>query len=212
LRVLLTAFEPYDEWSQNSSWLALVELLKDRPTSLELVTRRYPVDLKAVRGKLPQDLSTGFDAVLHLGQSPGATSLKLEAIALNVAGCMEKSGEVLKPIVEQGPLAYSSQMPLARWAQLLRESAIPASVSYHAGTFLCNATMYLTHHFYNRHDRQTPVGFIHLPLVTEQVANSPTALPSLSTQTLAQGLRLLLEDLAASAATPMRSQSGSNFA
>lgn len=187
-----------------------MELLKDRPASLELVTRRYPVDLKAVRGKLAHDLRTDFDAVLHLGQSPGTTSLKLEAIALNVAGCMEKSGEVLKPIVEQGPLAYSSQMPLARWARLLRESAIPASVSYHAGTFLCNATMYLTHHFYQMHDRQTPVGFIHLPLVTEQVACASTALPSLSTQTLAHGLRLLLEDLAASA--PASSQARSNFA
>ncbi len=210
MRVLLTAFEPYDEWSQNSSWLALMELLKDRPTSLELVTRRYPVDLKAVRSKLKQDLQTGFDAVLHLGQSPGTTSLKLEAIAINVAGCMEKSGEVLKPIVERAPLAYSSQMPLARWAQLLRESAIPASVSYHAGTFLCNATMYLTHHFYQTHDLHTPVAFIHLPLVTEQVANASNALPSLSTETLAKGLRIILEDLVATAHATEDSRS--NFA
>ena len=27
-RVLLTAFEPYDEWKTNASWLALVELTK----------------------------------------------------------------------------------------------------------------------------------------------------------------------------------------
>lgn len=187
-----------------------MELLKNRPTSLELVTRRYPVDLKAVRGKLTQDLKTGFDAVLHLGQSPGTTSIKLEAIAINVAGCMEKSGEVLKPIVDRAPLAYSSQLPLARWAYLLRESAIPASVSYHAGTFLCNATMYLSHHFYQTHDLHTPVGFIHLPLVTEQVANTTSALPSLSTETLAKGLRIILEDLVATAHATEDSRS--NFA
>ncbi len=198
MRILLTAFEPYDEWSQNSSWLALVELLKDRPSSLELVTRRYPVDLLEVQAKLQQDLKSHFDAVLHLGQAPGTPNIKLEAIALNVAGCIEKSGEVLKPIVDEAPLAYSSQMPLARWAHLLRENAVPASVSYHAGTFLCNATMYLTHHFFQARNKKTPVGFIHLPLVTEQVATTPQALPSMATPTLAKALRIILEDLAAS--------------
>lgn len=196
MRVLLTAFEPYDDWRENSSWLALVELLKDRPTAVELVTRRYPVDLQALRARLLQDLAGPFDAVLHLGQSPGAACIKLEAIALNVAGRMEESGDTLATIVEAAPLAYSSQMPLARWSNLLRQNAVPATVSYHAGTFLCNATMYLSHHFYHSRRLPTPVGFIHLPLATEQVAATPQALPSMATPTLAKALGLILEDLA----------------
>ena len=169
--------------------------------SLELVTRRYPVDLQALQAKLQQDLAAPFDAVLHLGQAPGTASIKLEAIALNVAGCMGESGEALAPIVDAAPLAYSSRMPLARWAQLLRQSSIPATVSYHAGTFLCNATMYLSHHFIHARRLKTPVGFVHLPLVMEQVAPQPQALPSMTTSTLAKALRLILEDLAATAQT-----------
>jgi pyroglutamyl-peptidase len=196
VRVLLTAFEPYDEWTENSSWLALVKLLEARPSSIELITRRYPVDLQALRPKLHEDLLKGPDAVLHLGQAPGASSIKLEAIALNIAGCMDDHGQVLPHLVETGPLAFRSQMPLERWSLKLREAKIPAAVSYHAGTFLCNAIMYLTHYWYQARDPNMQIGFVHLPLATEQVAGGGRSLPSLPVSTLAGAVRLLLEDLA----------------
>lgn len=196
VRVLLTAFEAYDEWTENSSWLTLVELLKDRPTAVELVTRRYPVELKALQERLYHDLQKRPDVALHLGQSPGGAVLKLEAIALNVAGCVEHAGRQLPPLVESGPLAFHSQMPLGHWEQTLRSAGIPAAVSYHAGTFLCNATLYLTHHWCAEHGHAMPAGFVHLPLTTEQVAGSGRTLPSLSVTSMARGVRLLLEELA----------------
>ena len=200
MRVLLTAFEPYDEWTENSSWLALAELLKSRPGSFELITRRYPVDLPALRVKLHEDLQKRPDAVLHLGQAPGASLIKLEAIALNIAGCLDDHGQELPDLVDSGPLAFRSQMPLGRWSAKLRDAGIPAVVSYHAGTFLCNATMYLTHHWLHSSGQPTQVGFVHLPLATEQVAGGGRSLPSLPVSTLATAVRLLLEDLAGPAA------------
>jgi pyroglutamyl-peptidase len=195
VKILLTAFEPYEQWADNSSWLTLVELLKNRPDRHELVTRRYPVDLARLRDQLFSDLQQGFDAVLHLGQCPGSTTIKLESLAINFAGRVEHSGQELKAILERGPLAYRSQMPLGRWVQLLRERSIPASVSYHAGTFLCNATMFLSLHYGQNLRHGTNVGFVHLPLATQQVANQPTAMPSLPVQVLASSVRILLEDL-----------------
>ena len=38
--LLLTAFEPYDGWPENSSWLTLVELTKNLPSAPRLTTRR----------------------------------------------------------------------------------------------------------------------------------------------------------------------------
>jgi len=199
VRVLLTAFEPYDQWTTNSSWLVLVEMLKDFPTGGSLVTRRYPVDLPALQEKLKQDLQRDFDVVLNLGQSPGASSIKLEAIALNAAGCLDERGDELDEIVPGGPVAYRSNMPLSRWATLLRANHIPSIISYHAGTFLCNATMYLSHHELQiRAKKRQPkckVGFVHLPLATEQVASHGQSLPSLPLSTLARAVRLLIEDL-----------------
>lgn len=197
MRVLLTAFEAYDEWTENSSWLAMINLLREfsRSRELELVTRRYPVDLGKLQESLRKDLERPFDAIIHLGQSPGSTCIKLEAIALNVAGLMEEQGDELTTIIQDGPIAYQSQMPLGRWADKLRAADIPAVVSYHAGTFLCNATLYLTHHFCA--DLQNPplIGFVHLPLATEQVVDLPRMRPSLPKATLAKALGLLLGDL-----------------
>ncbi len=195
MRVLLTAFEPYDEWTENSSWLALVELLKARPSSADLLTRRYPVDLGELQLRLASDLEKKPDAVLHLGQSPGAAAIKLEEVALNVVGCVDDNGQELPPLIDSGSLAFRSAMPLGRWADTLRQAGIPAIVSYHAGTFLCNATMYWTHHWCQVNRYPIPIGFVHLPLSTEQVSRNGRSLPSLPVATLAHAVRLLIEDL-----------------
>ena len=62
-KILLTAFEPYDVWSENASWLALVELTKEMPPGIDITTRRYPVDFTAVKERLAEDLP----ALLRVG-------------------------------------------------------------------------------------------------------------------------------------------------
>lgn len=195
MRILLTAFEPYAQWSTNASWLTLVELLRVRPPNGSLVTRRYPVDFPRMRSALYKDLTQGFDAVLHLGQSPGSTAIKLEAIALNAGGAITDSGPGMERLVPDGPEAYRSRMPLDRWQRGLHEQSIPATISYHAGTYLCNAVMYLSHHWVAQSDRPLPVGFVHLPLATQQVAHSSVPEPSLPVETLVTALGLILSDI-----------------
>lgn len=196
MKILLTAFEPYEQWAENSSWLTMVELLKQRPTNHQLVTRRYPVDLAVVRERLYHDLQQGFDAVLHTGQAPGSTAVKLESLAINFAGRVENDGEELRSILDESPLAYRSQMPVGSWACLLKEQCIPATVSYHAGTFLCNATMFLSLHYGQEMQHAGRVGFIHLPLTTNQTSNGLAGMPSLPVEVLASAIRIVLDDLA----------------
>lgn len=195
MRVLLTAFEAYDDWKENSSWLTLVEFLKNSPQHLDLVTRLYPVKLQSLRERLVDDLQDEFDVVLHLGQSPGSTAIKLESIAINVAGCVGEKGEELPALVQDGPLAFRTKLPVGEWASALKENEIPAVVSYHAGTFLCNATMYLTHYYSMDRDQPPQVGFVHLPLATEQVANTQPHSPSLPKSMMTKALTVLLEQL-----------------
>ncbi|MCA9191876.1 MAG: pyroglutamyl-peptidase I [Planctomycetales bacterium] len=201
MRILLTAFEPYDQWSENSSWLALVELLKHRPTNLELITRRYPVHLQRMQEKLLEDLSKPLDAVLHLGQSPGASAVKLESVALNIAGCLEEQGSELPCLIDAAPLAYRSTFPVGLCADRLKEHQIPALISYNAGTFLCNATLYLSLHQMVSAGASTQVGFMHLPLATEQVARENLNLPSLPISTLATAVYSILDVLASASKT-----------
>ena len=132
-RVLLTAFEPYDDWKENSSWLTLVELTRWFDMGPDLVTRRYPVDFQAVKHRLAIDMQEDYDLILHLGQSPGSSVMQLEGFGVNM-------GSNDCPLIEDGNAAYRTDLPLLRWSEKLAERGIPAHVSYHAGTFLCNAT------------------------------------------------------------------------
>jgi pyroglutamyl-peptidase len=195
-RILITAFEPYDVWQDNSSWLALVEFTKELPDSAKIVTRRYPVNLKAVREGLARDLADNFDYALHLGQAPGAAAIRLESIGINVGGSSKEAADDYGSLVIDGPVAYRTTLPLATWSKQLRAAGIPASVSYHAGTFLCNATLYLSHYFVEKERMRTETAFIHLPVATSQVLNGSKEVASLPTTTAAAALRWIVNDLA----------------
>lgn len=193
MRILLTAFEPYDQWSSNSSWETIVELLRVRGTIPNVITRRYPVSLSRFQERLEVDLARGFDSIIHLGQAPGISQVHLEAIAVNVAGVTEAEGADFGELVVGGPVGYRSGFPLGAWASYLRQSGIPARVSYHAGTYLCNAALYLSHHWLETHGKAGRVAFIHLPLSDQQVKESGRSLASMPLDTMVKAVGLLLD-------------------
>jgi pyroglutamyl-peptidase len=195
-RVLLTAYGPYDDWPENASWLVMQELLQEIPQNIELVTRLYPVDFGEVAGRLEHDVTQGFDTVLALGQAPGRACIALEGVGINWACDRGIPPEDAVPLDPNGPAAYSSTLPLKRWTELLRGAGIPAEVSFHAGTYLCNAALYWAHHFSAQHGLPTRAAFLHLPLATQQVVAGKRGLPSLPVPVMAHGVRLLLDDLA----------------
>jgi pyroglutamyl-peptidase len=194
--VLITAFEPYDYWRANSSWLALVKLTQDLPGAPAVTTRLYPVDFAAVKEMLAGDLAANHDYALHLGQAPGSTRIQLESIAINVGGSSMQSPEQFRELVEGGPVAYRSRLPLAAWALRLRESGIPAQISYHAGMFLCNATLYFCHYLAERMGLKTQAAFVHLPLDVTQSAEQAQDLAALPSAISAEALRIILGELA----------------
>lgn len=193
--VLLTAFEPYDRWPENASWLALVELTRELPSNIKIVTRRYPVDFEIARQRLHDDLAANYDFALHLGQSPGIGRIHLEAIGVNVGGHSTQTPDEFQPLVADGPAAYQSQLPLTQWAAQIRDLGIPCQVSYHAGTYLCNALLYLTHHFAAERKLKTQAAFIHLPLSPRQILNERPDWPTLSSATCAEAIRTILKNL-----------------
>lgn len=193
--VLITAFEPYDRWSTNSSWDALVALTRELPTAPKVVTRRYPVDFEKTKAKLADDLAANYDYTLHLGQAPGSSRIHLEAVAVNVAGESQQSPDDFDTLVPGGPAAYRTQLPLAGWSSKIRAAGIPVQVSYHAGTYLCNAIFYLAQHLAAEKQFKTQSAFIHLPLSPSQVLAERHDVPSLPTNLCAEALQLILAQL-----------------
>ncbi len=196
-RVLVTAFEPFDAWKANSSWLTLVELTKDLPAGPELTTRLYPVDFAGLQQRLLEDLARGYDLVLHLGQATGSSFLRLETVALNLLETARPpAADSCRAVVCDGPLAYRSVLPAADLATELRQRGIPVQLSYHAGTYLCNAALYLSHHYYVSREEPTRSMLLHCPLDPSQVIDSPETLPSIPAATCAQAVRVILQRLA----------------
>jgi pyroglutamyl-peptidase len=200
--ILITAFEPYDRWSENSSWLALVELTQRLPAGPKVVTRRYPVDFHAARSLLASDLAADYDFALHLGQAPGLGRIHLEAVGLNVAGHSSLLPDQFQPLVPEGPTAYCSSLPLAQWAGQIRQLGIPCQVSHHAGTYLCNALLYLTHHIVAEQRLKTRAAFIHLPLALSQLLGDRQDMPSMPSALCAEAVRLIVRDLGEIARKP----------
>ena len=194
-RIFISAFEPYGGWSENSSWLALVEFTKELGPAAQVTTRLYPVDFDTVAERLRKDLAEDYDFAIHLGQAPGAASVKLEAVGLNVGGRSEERPEDFRQLVEDGPVAYRSSLPLAEWSRLLREAGIPTTVSYHAGSYLCNATLYLSHFFAETMNLKTKSAFVHLPLEYSQTLKQDKELPGMPATMAGRALQLVVDQL-----------------
>jgi pyroglutamyl-peptidase len=194
--VLITAFEPYERWEENSSWLALVELTQNLPSTPLVTTRLYPVDFAAMRERLSDDLAADYDYALHLGQAPGSARIRMEAMGVNIGGRPDDVPERFRPLVPHGPAAYQTALPLGDWVAKLRRAGIPSEVSYHAGTYVCNATLYLSHYIAEQSGRKTASAFLHLPLETSQTLHDRQGSPSMPCATMAAALRLILDELA----------------
>lgn len=196
-KILLTAFEPYDQWSENSSWLALVELTSWLDSRSTVVTRRYPVDFEAASERLQRDLAEQYDFAIHLGQAPGSPVIRLESTGLNL-----RFNE--RPLVDQAPAAYRSPLALERLRAGLCGEGIPAEVSHHAGLYLCNAVLYLSQHFAVSMRLPTRSMFMHLPLTPGQVAKAGANWPSCDVRLMARAVAVAidwLENAASDSAT-----------
>ena len=74
---------------------------------------------------------------------------------------------------------------------------MPAEISFHAGTYLCNATLYFSCYLSERMGLKTRSAFVHLPLDPTQTAEQAQGMASLPSSLSAQGLQIILAELAA---------------
>lgn len=192
-KILITAFAPFGIWHTNSSHLCLERLVPLLAATCDVTTRIYPVEFDVARPLLEADLQQDFDLTIHLGQAQTTARIRLEAVGLNVGAVPgQREGETFA-LLPQGPAAYQSPLPLAAWSERLRAEGFPAYVSYHAGTYLCNATLYWAHHIIETQQLKTQTCFVHVPLDISQVAGLPGDYLTLPADFVARGVARLIE-------------------
>ncbi|MFN3152834.1 hypothetical protein [Bremerella sp.] len=163
-RILITAFEPFLQYPTNASMQILCHWAEDTPGSerVAFTTEILPVDYSLAEPRLSDLHADSFDFSLHLGQSPRINDYQLEMVALNLKSDPATPTSPLSPF---GPTAFASRLPLEAWCRDLQEHDLPASVSFHAGTYLCNAIYYWSTEIYRQRGLADRSLFVHVPLI-----------------------------------------------
>lgn len=191
-RILITAFEPYGSFQSNASLACLEHLQALGLPPGEFQIEIYPVDFDRVRARLATDLAKQFDGVVHLGQAPRSERIRLERTARNLGRNPTDPAGELRPIESSGPMEYCSRLPLPIWVDRLTALGLPAELSDDAGNYLCNASLYWTHHFAERSLHAAPALFLHMPLTPAEAAGSYADAATLSPAITALALRHIL--------------------
>ena len=180
-RVLLTGFEPFAGANLNPSE-QIVNALKAREIeSVELHTAVLPVVFTESSELLRHLIKLhNPDVVICLGQAEGRREISFERVAINLddARLADNVGRTVtdQPIVDGGPAAAFTTLPVKEMAAAVRAEGIAAGLSTTAGTFVCNHIFYAMQHALA--GTSVLSGFIHVPLMTEQ-ADDFTGLPTM---------------------------------
>lgn len=178
-KLLITGFEPFGGETLNASWEA-VSRLPEEIAHYQLEKLQIPTVFGNAADKVLEAAHIFEpDAILCVGQAGGRTEITPEVIGINLreSRIADNAGNqpMNVPVLEGGAAAYFSTAPVREMVREIKKAGIPASLSYTAGTFVCNDLLYtLLHHY---HDTRTLVGFIHVPFLLEQAREKRFCLP-----------------------------------
>ncbi|MDL2292862.1 hypothetical protein LJC17_04690, partial [Acholeplasma sp. OttesenSCG-928-E16] len=170
-RILLTAFEPFDKNKTNYSLEILNELeIKDKVILPVIFFEASNILLKKLKN---------YNYCLMLGEARSRTKISLEKVAINYidARIPDNSNKTINNqlIIPNGPDAYFSNIDIYSLFDSLKCKE-NISVSYSAGTFVCNELYYRVLNQISKNKLPTKALFIHIPnlenLSKEDVKNA----------------------------------------
>ena len=181
-RVLVTGFEPFGGQAINPTAL-IVEQLQTGEVQQKMEQGGVVLQaclLPVVQGDSVKSCIQAIEAfqpdiVFMLGQASGRENISFEKVAINLDDFRipDNAGNqpIDQPVVDKGPAAYFTQLPIKTLMQALKQQGIGAEISYSAGTFVCNHLFYgISHYLATQTQCSATCDFIHVPLLPEQVA------------------------------------------
>lgn len=203
MKLLLTAFEPFDGMKKNASLEALRAVIAGGVANVRLRSAILPVDatrgpnalIRAVRGSKPE-------VVICLGQAARRPFVCIERLGVNLLDfrIADNRGKKIidQPIVRSGPAAYFTTLPHRAMLAAMHAAGVPAELSQDAGTYLCNQITYTLMHLLATEMPDVRGGFIHLPVLPVQAIGQRERWPSMAVETatagIASGIRAILAE------------------
>lgn len=204
MKIMITGFEPFNGREINPSQLILEQL--QAPEGVTLMKELLPVEFKKTREILKKCLEVYKpDIVISLGQAGNRPEINVERVAINLDNVRSSNGKtelpdnagerpVDQPIVEDGPAAYFSTLPVWEIVSAIQVAGVNAAVSYSAGTYVCNHVMYTVLHEAENKYPEMKAGFIHVPFLPEQ---NPTTGYTMKLDEMIKGVKVAIQTICA---------------
>ncbi|MGL5756443.1 MAG: pyroglutamyl-peptidase I [Paraclostridium sp.] len=196
MKILITGFDPFGGESINPAEEA-VKRLKDEINGAKIIKLTIPTVREKSLKAIEEAIQTyNPDIVISIGQAGGRFDITPERIAINIDDFRITDNEGNQPTDEavrvDGEIAYITSLPVKAMVEHMKENGIPASVSYTAGTFVCNHVMYGVLYMIDKKYPNIKGGFIHIPYTTSQVLDKRN-MAYMSLDEIVKGLELAIE-------------------
>ena len=198
MRVLLTGFEPFGKYKENSSWAVAEKVTACGVVDAEVIAMRLPVSFAGVGAALRKAVEEySPNVVIMLGQAAGIDYIKLERIAINMmdATIADNNGYIPdeEPIYTDGTAALFTNVDIKKMRRAIEELGIPVKVSNSAGLYVCNRTYYEALRLCDERPGMKAL-FVHLPFYVGQLS-ATDGLPTMSLADMARVIETIIHKI-----------------
>lgn len=200
--VLLTGFEPNNN-GLNASELVIKSLAENPTPEIEqymdsMYFEIMPGNTDILENSVAKALKQYSPDICILTGQSDRNKVTPERIATNIRHFVtpDRAGNTpkAKKITQDGPAAYWSTLPgLDDLPLVLEQHNIPAAISNHGGTHLCNQIFYHALHFAAVNSSNLKSGFIHIPVLPEQVIKDWPKFPFMPIEMTRKALSLIIK-------------------
>ena len=191
MKILVTGFDPFGGEPINPA-IESVKRLPDNIAGAEIIKLEIPTVRKKSLEKIEKAINEhNPDVILSIGQAGGRFDISIERVGINLDDFRIPDNEgnqiIDEPIFPDGENSYFVKLPVKAMVQNVQKNNIPASVSYTAGTFVCNHVLYGVLYLIEKKYKGKKSGFIHIPFLPQQVVDKRN-MPSMELNTIVKGL------------------------
>ena len=196
MKILVTGFDPFGGEPINPA-IESVKKLPDNIAGATIIKLEIPTVKKKSIEKIEKAIEEhNPDVILSIGQAGGRFDISIERVGINLDDFRIPDNEgnqtIDEPIFSDGENAYFVNLPVKAMVKNVQKNEIPASVSYTAGTFVCNHVLYGTLYLVTKKYKGKKAGFIHLPFLPQQVIDKKNT-PSMELNAIVKGLTAAIE-------------------
>lgn len=173
MKILVTGFEKFHTFDQNPTEIA-VNMLEGS----NLIKEILPVDIQQIPKIVPELLLKHKpDIAIFCGMAYSRPFISLEKVAVNIIKDSirkDNAGRDLSipdSIVKDGETLYNS-LPLSELNAYLKSKNIKTEVSFDAGTYVCNQTLYIAFNCIKENKLNTKCTFVHFPPTNQLLKSS----------------------------------------